>query len=156
MDMEQTVIRSPLGPLTLFSGSGRLVALLFGDFGGWDDTPLFRETARQMEEYFTGVRKTFRLPLDPGGTAFQRRVWDVLCGIPWGATLSYREVACRAGSPNGSRAVGQACSRNPLPVLIPCHRVISSDGRPGGYAGGPERKRFLLDLEGIPLRGVPF
>ena len=150
--MEQTVIQSPMGPLTLFAQDNHLTALVFGDFGGYDHLPLFEEAHRQLEEYFAGVRQNFDLPLDPGGTDFQRRVWRALLDIPYGKAISYRELAQQVDRPKGFQAVGQANGKNPLPILIPCHRVIAADGSLGGYSGGLDRKRFLLDLEGIPYR----
>ena len=150
--MEQAVFPSPLGPLTVFAEGNTLTALVFGDYGGWDDTPLFRETGRQLEEYFAGMRRSFSLPLDPAGTEFQLRVWRALCGIPYGTTVSYKELARRVDSPKGFQAVGQANGRNPLPILIPCHRVIAAGGGLGGYSGGVERKRLLLELEGAAYR----
>ena len=150
--MEQTVIQSPVGPLTLFAQDNRLTALVFGDFGGYDHLPLFEMARRQLEEYFAGHRQNFDLPLDPGGTDFQRRVWRALLDIPYGKAISYRELARRVDRPKGFQAVGQANGKNPLPILIPCHRVIAADGSLGGYSGGLDRKRFLLDLEGIPYR----
>ena len=150
--MEQTVIQSPLGPLTLFSENQCLIALVFGRYGSYDDTPLFRKAKRQLNEYFSGQRQTFSLPLHPEGTAFQRRVWLALQGIPYGTAISYRELAARVGSPRGFQAVGQANGHNPLPILSPCHRVIAADGSLGGYASGLDRKRFLLDLEGVPVK----
>ncbi|MDO4516086.1 MAG: methylated-DNA--[protein]-cysteine S-methyltransferase [Bacillota bacterium] len=150
--MEQAVIVTPMGPLTLFARESRLTALVFGDFGSYDHLPLFGETQRQLEEYFAGSRQNFDLPLDPGGTDFQRRVWRALMDIPYGTAISYRELARRADCPRGYQAVGQANGRNPLPILIPCHRVIGADGTLGGYSGGLDRKRFLLDLEGIAYR----
>ena len=150
--MEQTVIQSPMGPLTLFAQDNRLTALVFGDFGGYDHLPLFEMARRQLEEYFAGVRQNFDLPLDPGGTDFQRWVWRALLDIPYGKAISYRELARRVDRPKGFQAVGQANGKNPLPILIPCHRVIGADGSLGGYSGGLDRKRFLLDLEGIPYR----
>ena len=106
--MEQTVIQSPMGPLTLFAEEGYLTALVFGDYGGYDHLPLFEEARRQLEEYFAGYRQNFDLPLDPGGTDFQRRVWRALTGIPYGKAISYRELARRADCPKGFQAVGQA------------------------------------------------
>lgn len=150
--MEQAVIFTPMGPLTLFAQENRLTALVFGDFGSYDYLPLFGETQRQLEEYFAGSRQNFDLPLDPSGTDFQRRVWRALLDIPYGTAISYRELARRADCPRGYQAVGQANGRNPLPILIPCHRVIGADGTLGGYSGGLDRKRFLLDLEGVPYR----
>ena len=150
--MEQAVIFTPMGPLTLFAQENCLAALVFGDFGGYDHLPLFEEARRQLEEYFAGSRQNFDLPLNPGGTDFQRRVWRTLLDIPYGTAISYRELAHRADCPRGYQAVGQANGRNPLPILIPCHRVIGADGTLGGYSGGLDRKRFLLDLEGISYR----
>lgn len=150
--MEQAVIFTPMGPLTLFAQENCLAALVFGDFGGYDHLPLFEEARRQLEEYFAGSRQNFDLPLNPGGTDFQRRVWRALMDIPYGTAISYRELARRADCPRGYQAVGQANGRNPLPILIPCHRVIGADGTLGGYSGGLDRKRFLLDLEGVSYR----
>ena len=150
--MEQAVIFTPMGPLTLFAQENCLAALVFGDYGGYDHLPLFEEARRQLEEYFAGSRQNFDLPLNPGGTDFQRRVWRTLLDIPYGTAISYRDLAHRADCPRGYQAVGQANGRNPLPILIPCHRVIGADGTLGGYSGGLDRKRFLLDLEGISYR----
>lgn len=147
--MEQAVISTPMGPLTLFAEENCLAALVFGDYGGYDHLPLFEETRRQLEEYFSGTRQNFDLPLNPSGTAFQRRVWRALLDIPYGTALSYRELARRVDCPKGYRAVGQANGKNPIPILIPCHRVIGADGTLGGYSAGLDRKRFLLELEGI-------
>lgn len=150
--MQQAVIQSPMGPLTLFAEDGHLTALVFGDYGGYDHLPLFEEARRQLEEYFAGYRQNFDLPLDPGGTDFQRRVWRALTEIPYGKAISYKDLSQRADCPRGFQAVGQANGKNPLPILIPCHRVIGADGSLGGYSAGLERKRFLLDLEGIEYR----
>ncbi|MBQ9851352.1 MAG: methylated-DNA--[Ruminiclostridium sp.] len=150
--MEQTVIQSPMGPLTLFAENNRLTALVFGDFGGYDHLPLFEMARRQLEEYFAGVRQNFDLPLDPGGTDFQRRVWRALLDIPYGKAISYKELARRVDRPKGFQAVGQANGKNPLPILIPCHRVIAADGSLGGYSAGLDRKGFLLELEGISYK----
>jgi len=107
--------------------------------------------ARQLEEYFAGKRARFDLPLDPAGSAFQRSVWAQLQSIPYGETWSYRELALRVGNPGAARAVGAANGRNPLCILIPCHRVVRASGDLGGYSGGMQRKAFLLDLEkGLP------
>lgn len=111
--MEQAVIHSPLGPLTLFAEDDHLTALVYGDYGSYDDLPLFREAKRQLEAYFAGQRQAFSLPLNPDGTAFQRRVWQSLCDIPYGRVISYRELAAQVGSPRAFQAVGQANGRNP-------------------------------------------
>ena len=153
--MEQAVIYSPVGPLTLFAEDDSLTALVYGDYGGYDDIPLFREARRQLDEYFEGQRQDFHLPLRPEGTEFQKKVWQVLCRIPYGQLISYRELAAWVGSPRAFQAVGQANGHNPLPILIPCHRVIAADGTLGGYSGGLERKRFLLHLEGNDLPAAP-
>ena len=100
-------------------------------------------------EYLAGARRDFDLPLAPQGTPFQQRVWAVLREIPYGQTRSYRELALAAGSPRGYRAVGMANHRNPIPILIPCHRAVGADGSLTGYAGGLELKRKLLELEGV-------
>jgi methylated-DNA-[protein]-cysteine S-methyltransferase len=107
----------------------------------------FADVRRQLSEYFDGERLEFDVPLAMAGTSFQRRVWDELRGIPYGHTMSYGEVARRLGRPSASRAVGLANGRNPVAVIVPCHRVIGSDGSLTGYGGGLERKRLLLDLE---------
>ena len=153
--MEQAVIHAPFGPLTLFAEDGALIALVFGDYGGYDDLPVFRAAKAQLEEYFAGQRRSFSLPLRPEGTPFQRRVWQCLCQIPYGQVISYRELAAQVGSPRAFQAVGQANGRNPLPILIPCHRVIAADGTLGGYASGVEHKAFLLRLEGVRLPEPP-
>ncbi len=106
-----------------------------------------KEARRQLDEYFDGRRREFDLPLGAGGTAFQRRVWAELRRIPFGETISYGELAARIGKPTASRAVGAANGRNPLPVVVPCHRVIGGDGRLTGFGGGLSTKQALLDLE---------
>ncbi len=112
------------------------------------------EAKRQLGEYFDGKRREFDLPLGAGGTEFQQRVWAELRRIPFGETISYGELAARIGSPSGSRAVGQANGRNPLPIVVPCHRVISHDGKLGGYGGGLQVKQALLDLERRGIEGI--
>jgi methylated-DNA-[protein]-cysteine S-methyltransferase len=109
---------------------------------------LVEEAQAQLEEYFAGERRVFDLPLDPAGTAFQQRAWLALVEIPYGATRSYAEQALLLGLPRGARAVGSANARNPLPVVVPCHRLVGAGGSLTGYAGGLERKERLLRLEG--------
>lgn len=121
---------------------------------GWVEDPghpLIREAARQLEEYFQGRRRQFELPLGLRGTPFQERVWGALRAIPYGETRSYADIARLVGAPGAARAVGQVNHANPLAIVVPCHRVIAADGTLGGYGGGLERKRFLIDLE---LRGA--
>ena len=113
------------------------------------ETPLLARGREELLEYLAGARRDFDLPLAPQGTPFQQRVWAALREIPYGQTRSYRELALAAGSPWGYRAVGMANHRNPIPILIPCHRVVGADGSLTGYAGGLELKRKLLELEGV-------
>jgi methylated-DNA-[protein]-cysteine S-methyltransferase len=141
-------IESPIGVLYL-EGAAALTKLEFAlersPNGG--ETAFLREAARQLDGYFRGERTAFDLALDPEGTAFEKEVWRALAGIPYGATSTYGAIAHRLGKPNASRAVGAANGRNPIAIVIPCHRVIGADGSLTGYGGGLERKRFLLDLE---------
>jgi methylated-DNA-[protein]-cysteine S-methyltransferase len=117
---------------------------------GWirrDDLPVLVKAAQQLREYFAGERTDFDLPLNPAGTAFQKSVWKELCEIPYGATISYGELGKRLGNPAASRAVGLANGRNPISIIIPCHRVIGANGSLTGYGGGLDRKKMLLGLE---------
>jgi methylated-DNA-[protein]-cysteine S-methyltransferase len=111
------------------------------------ETALLLEAVRQLDAYFAGELKEFTLPLAPEGTEFMKKVWAALCEIPYGRTASYGEVAERIGAPKAARAVGLANNRNPIPIFIPCHRVIGADGSLTGYAGGLDMKQKLLDLE---------
>jgi methylated-DNA-[protein]-cysteine S-methyltransferase len=149
------VTASPIGRLELVECAGALVAIRFdppsgGPQGGApEESSVLAAADRQLAEYFAGERQAFDLPLRPCGTGFQRRVWDVLALLPWGTTTTYGALAQRLGlSPGAARAVGAANGANPLPVVLPCHRVIGSDGRLTGYAGGVRRKAMLLRLEG--------
>ena len=110
--------------------------------------------AAQLRDYFSGRRRSFDLPLDPQGTEFQRRVWKALSEIPYGETRSYRDIAAAVGLPRAVRAVGAANGRNPLPVVVPCHRVIGVDGKLVGYAGGLRLKKLLLELEASQATGT--
>ncbi|WP_166140298.1 methylated-DNA--[protein]-cysteine S-methyltransferase [Nocardioides ochotonae] len=150
-----TTIQSPIGELRLVEQDGTLCAIEFTPFREpgpagprADDVPVLRETARQLTAYFARELTEFDLPLAPRGTDFQQRVWAELRAIPWGRTASYGEVARSLGLTNAaSRAVGLANGRNPIPVVVPCHRVIGANGTLTGYAGGLPRKQLLLDLE---------
>ena len=115
------------------------------------ETPLLSRAREQLLEYLAGERKKFDLPLAPQGTPFQQKVWAALRAIPYGQVCSYKDLARSAGCPRGFQAVGQANRRNPIPILIPCHRVIAADGSAGGYGGGSELKRALLAIEGVCL-----
>jgi len=152
------VLPSPIGPLTLVAQDGKLSGLYLDTqrhlpaqdtLGGPGDcaTEPFAAAAAQLAEYFAGHRTVFDLPLAPAGTEFQRRVWTALQAIPYGQTWSYAQLAEKIGKSGASRAVGLANGRNPIAVVIPCHRVIGADGSLTGYGGGLDRKRFLLDLE---------
>ena len=144
------IVSSPVGPLTLTQEDQALTGLHFGEHpqqGAEGPTPLLEEAARQLEEYFVGQRKVFSLPLAPKGTEFQLRVWQALLQIPYGETRSYGELAAMVGNPKACRAVGGANHRNPLSILIPCHRVVGTKGSLTGYAGGLAIKEFLLKLE---------
>ena len=144
--MSRRCVDSPLGPLCLAETHGALTGLDWGG-AGQDETPLLLEAERQLREYFSGSRRDFELPLAPQGSAFQRSVWRALTAIPYGEVRSYGSIAATIGNPRACRAVGMANHRNPLPILIPCHRVIGADGSLTGYGGGLDRKRFLLELE---------
>ena len=147
-----SVVGSPIGPLTAVEEDGRLVTLFLRppessvDLGGRDDER-FAVLAGQLDEYFAGSRTDFDVPLRASGNAFQLAVWRLLAEIPYGETRSYGDIARRLGDRTLAQAVGTACGRNPLPLVVPCHRVVGSDGALVGFGGGLECKRFLLDLE---------
>lgn len=145
---------SPIGLLTLTASEDALVSLAFGGGGGSGGapTPLLRRAVRELEEYFAGGRRTFTIPLSPAGTVFQKKVWSALLEIPYGKTATYGEIAAKLGKPGGAVAVGQANSRNPILILIPCHRVIGANGTLVGYAGGLRVKEALLEIEGVSYR----
>ena len=119
-----------------------------------DDHPVLLEAARQLEAYFSGGLTAFSLTVAPAGTPFQRKVWRALQGIPWGQAISYGELARRIGSPGSARAVGMANGRNPVAIVIPCHRVIGADGSLTGYGGGLDRKKWLLAHEGVATPAI--
>ena len=153
--MYYTYATSPIGQLLLAGSADALQVIGFphGDKArradiGWEryDEP-FKKTARQLNEYFAGDRQEFELDLAPDGTTFQVEVLEALRGIPYGETCTYRDIAVAVGRPKAVRAVGNANGRNPLPIVIPCHRVIGSDGSLTGFGGGIEAKRYLLDIE---------
>ena len=142
---------TPIGPLTLTEEAGVLTGVLFGPHAPRDalltQTPLLGRAFAQLEEYFRGERRAFDLPMDARGTPFQRRCWQALLAIPYGQTRTYAQQAQAVGSPRACRAVGMANHRNPLPVPIPCHRVVGADGSLTGYAGGLRIKQMLLEIE---------
>ena len=147
--MNQKYIGSPVGTLLVEAEDGAITKLDYVDVIGKNDTcPVLDEAERQLREYFEGKRRAFDLPLAPEGTVFQQRVWAALREIPWGEVRSYGDIARRIGQPGATQAVGGANHRNPIAILIPCHRVIGADGGMTGYGGGLDRKRALLRLEG--------
>ncbi|MGY1703840.1 methylated-DNA--[protein]-cysteine S-methyltransferase [Geodermatophilus sp. SYSU D00697] len=155
MTRTHTVTGSPIGPLTPVAEDGALVALFMdlpgrppdpAVLGERDDTGL-TDVVRQLEEYFSGDRTAFDLALRPSGNDLQLAVWRLMTEIPYGETRSYGSLATRLGDRTLAQAVGAACGRNPLPVVVPCHRVVGADGSLVGFGGGLHRKRLLLDLE---------
>ena len=153
--MHYDVIDSPIGPLRLIADDAGLRRICFrterhpraDDGDGVHAPEKLRHVRRQLEEYFAGERRSFDLLLNPVGTEFQRRVWNALCDIPFGETRSYLDQARAIGQPSAMRAVGAANGRNPIPIVIPCHRVIGRDGSLVGFGGGLEIKSALLALE---------
>lgn len=146
---------TPLGRVALAGEKEAITRLYLPDeptpFLACRETPLLGWGREQLLEYLAGERRAFTLPLSPFGTPFQQRVWRALEEIPWGQTRSYREIALAVDCPRGFRAVGMANHRNPIPIFIPCHRVIGSDGSLAGYRGGAALKQTLLRLEGHKL-----
>ncbi|MFH8337391.1 methylated-DNA--[protein]-cysteine S-methyltransferase [Streptomyces sp. AM6-12] len=152
-----TVTHSPYGELTMVAADGALSGLYMTSqrhrppeesFGPRDDSPrCFGAAREQLEAYYTGELREFTLELNLRGTPFQRRVWEQLTRIPYGETRTYGQLADALGNPGASRAVGLANGRNPISIIVPCHRVVGSDGSLTGYGGGLERKRRLLDFE---------
>ncbi|WP_271680817.1 methylated-DNA--[protein]-cysteine S-methyltransferase [Thermomonas mangrovi] len=149
-------IDSPVGPLMLAAGDDGLRHIEFrenrhpADRSDWHggDSPVLQAAEAQLREYFAGERRAFDLPLAPRGTPFQLQVWQALAGIPYGSTVSYAQLAQAVGNPEAMRAVGAANGRNPLPIVLPCHRVIGADGALVGFGGGLPVKQQLLRLEG--------
>lgn len=142
------IIESPIGLLTLIEENGSLSGVRFGAAeAALRDTPVLIQAAQELGEYFSGERRTFTVPLAPKGTPFQQKCWQALLQIPYGETRTYAEQAAMIGQPKAGRAVGMGNHRNPLPIFIPCHRVIGKNGTLTGYAGGLEMKEYLLSLE---------
>ena len=147
-----TVVDTPIGPLLATGDDDAITGLWFDrePAAGWqrdDDRGVLADLRDQLDAYFAGDLREFDLPLEPAGTPWQRAVWDALQEVPYGTTLSYGELAARLGRPTASRAVGAANGRNPISVIVPCHRLIGSSGALTGYAGGLERKAWLLQHE---------
>jgi methylated-DNA-[protein]-cysteine S-methyltransferase len=155
---------SPLGEVIVIANDAGIWSVDFVDAKyarridpEWIEDPQsspLRECIRQLAEYFAGKRRDFDLPLAPRGTPFQERVWNEIARVPYGKTISYGELAKRAGAPGQARAAGAATGRNPVGVVIPCHRIVGADGSLTGYAGGLDRKQRLLELEGVLQRSL--
>jgi methylated-DNA-[protein]-cysteine S-methyltransferase len=143
--------KSPVGSVLLVEEGGKISSLSWGKARASSRTPVLRKAKRQLEEYFAGKRKRFDLPLAPAGSRCMRNIWSIMRRIGFGKTLSYGELAVLAGTT--PRVAGQACAKNPIPILIPCHRVVAAGERLGGYSGGKglETKCVLLRLEGVLL-----
>ena len=157
MSLAYKTIESPIGKLKLVASDKGLVAILWekdsprrvrlDEVVADEQHPVLVETARQLAQYFAGKRKTFSIALDMRGTRFQKDVWEALLAIPFGETRSYGQLAKQLGNPRASRAVGAANGRNPVSIIVPCHRVIGSSGKLTGFAGGLDAKAHLLGLE---------
>jgi methylated-DNA-[protein]-cysteine S-methyltransferase len=158
MSLAYKIIESPVGKLKLVASNQGLVAILWdndrphrgvslNELVANEQCPVLVETERQLREYFAGKRKTFSVPLDMRGTRFQKDVWEALLAIPFGETRSYGQIANQLGNPRATRAVGAANGRNPVSIIVPCHRVIGSSGKLTGFGGGLETKARLLNLE---------
>ncbi len=157
MDLAYKFVDSPVGKLKLVAGSKGLVAVLWENddprrvrLEGLSEEPLHPllvQTAQQLTDYFSGRRDEFSIPLDMRGTSFQKQVWEALLTIPFGETRTYGEIARQLGNPASTRAVGAANGRNPVSILVPCHRVVGTNGKLTGFAGGLEAKAYLLKLE---------
>jgi methylated-DNA-[protein]-cysteine S-methyltransferase len=164
-DHYYTIVDSPIGPLRLVANEDSLVAVSWEEKHALRDSPhanarelrhpVLEETARQLNEYFAGTRRTFELKLHFDGTEFQRKVWNALLTIPFGETRSYGRIAVQIGHPMAVRAVGAANGQNPIPIIAPCHRVVGSTGKLVGFGGGLPRKVHLLTLEGALTGEIP-
>lgn len=160
---------TPLGNILLVEEDGRLIRVKYLDPDPVEseimnalsvpdeevyqqDTPFLDATEAQLQEYFKDNRTQFDLPFHYTGTSFQEQVWDVIASVPFGEFVTYGEIARRIGRANAGRAIGNACGRNPLPIIVPCHRVLGANGALGGYSSGLDKKRWLLRLEGIAFK----
>lgn len=158
MNHPYKIITSPIGILTLVTDNKSLVQIDWENPGSAavkrnpenedKNHPVLLQAAEELNEYFAGKRQSFTIDVDPEGTEFQKKVWKALLTIPFGKTKTYGEVAALIGNRDAVRAVGGAANKNPVPVIIPCHRVIGADGKLVGFGGGLERKEFLLEIEG--------
>ena len=147
--MEKSYYKSPIGILEIICENGKLVSLKLVDYCEKSnvETNFIKDIKKQLGEYFSGKRTTFDIKINPTGTDFQKMVWKELQNISYGETKSYSEIAAAAGNKNAQRAIGNACNKNPIMIIIPCHRVISKNNNLGGYAYGSEIKQKLLNIE---------
>ena len=154
--MYKKCMQSPVGEIVIIEDKGKIVEIDIAKNNKLDnieekDTELLLQTEKQLKEYFEGKRFDFEIPLNPIGTEFMQSVWKALEQIPYGETRTYKEIADAVGNPKASRAVGMANHRNPIPIIIPCHRVVGKSGSLTGYAGGIDKKVKLLELEGVDM-----
>lgn len=153
--MKSVCIQSPAGSLRIYASDKGVTQIDFLETDAPEeatDDPILLQAITELREYFAGTRRVFELPIDlQSGTAFQREAWEKLRAIPYGTTMSYGAQAAAMGKPKAVRAVGGANGKNPLPVIIPCHRVVSSLGKLHGFSGGIELKRYLLGVEGLSI-----
>ena len=140
-------VETPIGPVTLVADDGALIEARFGGFPISHESAVLDQAERELREYFLRERRAFDVPLAPRGTPFQLSVWEEVCRIPYGETRAYIDIARALGNEKACRAVGRANNRNPLPLFVPCHRVIGRDGSLVGYAGGMAAKKWLLSME---------
>ncbi|MDB6034153.1 MAG: cysteine methyltransferase [Verrucomicrobiales bacterium] len=155
-------VKSGINDLMLVADDSALIGLYFVGFDHLPVTsnrwtlnaqhPVLQQAAKQLQEYFKGKRNRFSIPLRLDGTAFQQKIWREIALIPYGETITYSDLAERAGAPQATRAAGTSTGRNPIAIIIPCHRVVGKNGSLGGFAGGLEKKKYLLNLEGSELR----
>ena len=138
---------SPLGQISVFSDGNDITEVRFGCCESEHGDEITEEAVRQLREYFEGERTEFSLPLSPKGTPFQKRVWSALTEVEYGTVRTYKDIAQAIGSPGACRAVGGANGKNPIVIIIPCHRIVASGGKPGGYSAGLDKKLYLLELE---------
>lgn len=147
--MIKTYFKSPIGVLEIITNNNALISLKLvkNTHASDKETDFIKNIKSQLNEYFSGERKTFDIKLNPQGTDFQKKVWTELTKIPYGETKSYYEIAHLIKNPNATRAVGNACNKNPIAIIIPCHRVVSKNGNLGGFAYGQSTKQDLLNIE---------
>lgn len=147
MLMNYLSLQTPIGYCTVYEENNSIVRLVFGKETGGNFTPLLRQAINELGEYFAGERRYFEIPLAPKGTPFRQNVWNTVFKVGYGNTQSYKQIAEQIHNPYAVRAVGNACHHNPIPIFIPCHRIIGKNHNLIGYAGGLKTKEFLLELE---------